>query len=310
MPDPRMDFARKLLTDDPNLNDDDLAAALKIYDAHAQAGPEKARTWLDTAKDLGIGVAKGVGSTVAGIGEMAANAGMVPGVTPSLLNPAMRSPVLRRAEEVTTATNTPQRVGKVLETAAELAVPAAEAVKAIPSAARSGQLFQAVKTAAKDVPVNLQEPGNVALRIVDLAQRGGGTTFGPGPVRQFVQWATDPNKAPMTYEIAKDFASNISRLSVDETRKLAPQLQYEIGNLRVALNKAVGEAAAKAGKGAEYAQAMTEYAKAMRFRDAMGQVLQGAKQAIPYAAKGAALGVGGTGAYWLTKTLLGGGGGE
>jgi hypothetical protein len=242
MPDTRLDFARKLLADDPNLDDATLEAALKVYDSRQQAQQPAApaRTWGDTARDVAVGFGKGAASTVAGLGEMAANAGMLPGVRPSLMNESMRNPAFTRAEEATTATNTPQMVGKGLETVAELAFPARAGVRAgmeaIPSAARAGRNFQSTMAAARTVPVNVEAPGQIGLRIMDVAERGGGTL--PQPVRQFVNWATNPGKEPMTYEIARDFASGISRLSANEMGRLSPAVAREVAGLRAKRGRA------------------------------------------------------------------------
>lgn len=295
MPDTRMDFARKLLADDPNLSDDDLSAALKIYDAHVQVGPEKARTWMDTAKDVGIGIAKGAGSTVAGLGEMAGNAGLLPGVRPNAFgDSSMRNPAFTQAEQATTATNTPQMVGKGLETAAEMVLPGMAAVDAVPTVAKAGAKFQDVMSAARSIPIDVNAPGAVALRIQQLAERGGSM---PMAVRKFLGRITDPQQAPMAYEEARDFASNISRLSVNEFGRLTPAVAREVSNLRVTLNKSVAQAANQAGKGKEYAQAMNEYARAMKLRDAVDAATKGAKRALPYA------GAAGAGT-WLTKEIM------
>src|SRR5207253_11041554 len=101
--------------------------------------------------------------------------------------------------------------------------------------------------------------GEVALRIQQLADRGASM---PQAVSKFLRRITDPEKAEMTYEEARDFASNISRLSANEFQRLSPVVAKEVAGLRVTLNRAVADAAGKAGKGQEYAQAMTEYARA------------------------------------------------
>lgn len=265
-------------------------------DAPASAPPAAApRSWVDTAKDVGIGMAKGAASTVAGLGEMAVNAGMIPGARPSLLDPAGRHPVFTRSEEMTTATNTPQLVGKGLEMVAEWALPVTKAAQAIPSAARASGKFQSVMGAARTVPVDISGPGNVALRIQELADRGGSM---PMAVRKFLVRVTDPEKAAMNYEEARDFASNISRLSADEFGRLTPVVAREVATMRVALNKAVADAAGKAGKGREYAEAMTEYGRAMKLKNAIDDFWTGTKRVAPYATAAGA----GT---WLTAKVLG-----
>lgn len=84
----------------------------------------------DTIGDVAIGALKGAGATVSHLGELAVNAGMVPGVQPAPFNPAWRSPIFQKTDDLTTATNTAQKVGKAGETVAELAAPAVDVAKA------------------------------------------------------------------------------------------------------------------------------------------------------------------------------------
>lgn len=150
---------------------------------------------------------------------------------------------------------------------------------AIPSTARAGVNFQEVMGAAKNVPIDISAPGNAALRIMQLSERGGTM---PKVVRDILKRMTDPNKPPMAYEEARDFASNVSRLSADEYSRLTPALKREVGNLRVTLNHAVEKAAASAGKGPQYKAAMKEYAKASQGRQMVDDVKTAAKRwAIP-----------------------------
>ena len=128
-----------------------------------------------------------------------------------------------------------------------------------PTRAAAGVKFQQVMGAAKNAPVDISGPGNVALRIQELADRGSSM---PMVARRFLQRVTDPNKGPLLYEEARDFASNVSRLSANEFGRLTPKMATEVHKLRVALNKAIGDTAASAGKGPEYWSAMKEYARA------------------------------------------------
>lgn len=246
---------------------------------------------LRTILDLAIGGAKGAGSTVANIGEMAANAGVLPGVRPNAFGSAdMRNPAFTKAEEATTASNDTQRVGKGIEAVAEMAIPTGAAVNAIPRTARAATKFQRVATAAKGVPVNVEGPGQVALRIQQLAERGGTE---PRVVSKFLRRVTDPKQAPMAFDEGRDFYSNISRLSADEYGRLTAPIQREVGNLRAALNTSLQDSAQTVGKGAEYAGAMKEYAQAAKFnhfRDALMDALK--RGALP-------AGIGGGAALWL-----------
>ncbi len=148
--------------------------------------------------------------------------------------------------------------------------------------------------------MDVSATGDVALRIMQLAERGGSM---PMSVRKLLNRVTDPEKAPMAYAEARDFASNISRLSADEFGRLTPVVAKEVAALRVQLNQAVAQAAKQVGKMDEYASAMNEYAKAMRLRSAVETAVEGAKRGVPLAT---AAGVG----YWLTdrvRKALGGG---
>jgi hypothetical protein len=188
-------------------------------------------------------------------------------------------------------------VGAVLPMAAEVVAgggpPVRAAINAIPRTARAAEKFKSVMAAAKNVPVDVAETGDVSLRIMQLAERGGSM---PLAVRKLLNRVTDPDKAPMVYEEARDFASNISRLSADEFGRLTPAVAREVANLRVALNKANAQAAKQVGKMEEYASAMNEYARAMRLRKAVEAAVEGAKKGAPVAT---AAGVG----YWLTQKV-------
>lgn len=124
--------------------DDEVRSALESSGAPAAAAPSSSG-WPaklgDMLLDVGKGALKGLGSTATHLGELAQDAGMIPGAVPAAFNPAMRSPVLRKAEEITTPTNTAQRVGKIGEQIAEVVLPtkaAAVATKGLPLVARMG----------------------------------------------------------------------------------------------------------------------------------------------------------------------------
>ena len=274
-------------------SDDDIRATLKVFDAQQSAEPQKTGV-LQTAKDLGVGALKGLGSTIASIGEGAVNSGMIPGMARG--GGAMRHPAFTRSDEATTASNDTQRVGKTVEQVAEFAVPAGAAVNAIPRMARAGRNFQKVMGVAKNVPLNVEGPGQVALRLQQLAERGGTE---PRVVGKLLRRVTDPEKAPMNFEEGRDFYSNISRLSANEFNSLNPTVQREMGNLRAALNQSLEQAAGSVGKGELYAGAMKEYAQAAKVR-AM-------KDGLVSALKKAALPAGGAAGtlYWLQSKLGG-----
>ena len=189
-------------------------------------------------------------------------------------------------------------VGSALPAVGEMMLGGAPAARqiagAIPSAVRAGEKFQDVMGAARNVVIDNAEAGDTALRIAQLAEHGGSM---PMAVRKFINYSTDPNKPQMTYEVARDFASNISRLSVDEYKRMTPVVAREVAKLAAKLNQANAKAAQAAGKGAEYKSAMREYARAKRIEDAISTTLSGAKKALPI------MGAGGVGA-WLTGKIV------
>lgn len=173
--------------------------------------------------------------------------------------------------------------GRVVGEAAQMAIPVGGAVKVaktvLPNAARAGAKFQRVMAAAKDVPVDISGPGNVALRIQQLADRGASM---PMVVRKFLSRVTDPEKGPFVYEEARDFASNISRLSAAEFGRLTPVVAREVHSLRVALNQAIESAAGTVGKAPELRSAMKEYGQAAKMREGWKGVKDAAvKYALP-----------------------------
>lgn len=169
-------------------------------------------------------------------------------------------------------------------TLATAALPlAVKAVKgALPSTVRAGAKFQQVMGAAKDVPVDVAKPGAASLRVMELSERGGSM---PKAIRDFLKRVTDPSKAELTYGEARDFYSNLSRLSADETRRLTPVMRREVGQVRALLNEALSGSAESVGQGATYRSAMKEYARAAKLRDVSQRV---AKWALPAGATGAA----------------------
>ena len=172
----------------------------------------------------------------------------------------------------------------------------------IPSTERAAQNFQEVMGAAKDIPINVTDPGNTALRIQELSQRGSSM---PKVVRDFVARVTDPAKGPLTYGEARDFYTNATRLSADEAQRLAPVMRRYVGQFTADLNRSISGAADQAGKLSQYQKAMSEYHKAMQLQAFRRGLVDVAKSTAVKAAAGA--GAGAAGAY-LVKSLLDSGG--
>lgn len=230
-----------------------------------------------------------VKSTLKGLNPIATNEGSLPmniGATAANVLPWMIDP------EGGGITNSP---------IAKLASLPKAALDAIPSTAKAGQLFEATSKAAGKIPVDVSAPGKVALDSLDLAQSGGQM---PKVMRDFLRRTSDPNLPPLTYDEARKFASNASRLSADETNRLTPVMKRQAAQFSSALGDSNQNAAATAGAGDTYNDAMSTYRKAARIRDAKDFVSEKAVPAlVNNALKGAGLGLGGALTYGLYREV-------
>lgn len=239
----------------------------------------KPTSLLQTAKDVGIGAVKGVGSTAANVVETMGNSGVIPGVIPSAFAKEFRNPAFDKAEQVTTASNDAQRAGKVLEGVAEVALPVGMGANAVPRAARAARNIQRVENVVSKVLPDMAAPGDVALRIQQMASRGGTE---PRAVSKLVRRLTDPAQAPMDFQEGRDWYGNISRLSADEYNRLTGPIKREMGNLREAFHGSMTSAADTMGEGQRYAGAIKEYAQAQKIRSMKDALVEALKRgALP-----------------------------
>lgn len=242
------------------------------------------------AVGFGKGTMEAAGDVMGGLGTM------FPGVNYTPADDA-------RVEQATRPEGTAQTVGygaeKVLETAMTAGPGVVGAVRAIPRQARAAVAFKNVMAKAKDIPIEVSGPTNIALRIKQLSERGGSM---PKVVRDFLKRVNEPGGGALTYGEARDFATNISRLSSNEYQRLTPIMQKELHALRVSMNSALKNAADKVGMGDEFMGAMDEYTRAARFGEHLDRarqtVVKGAAQTLPYAA-------GAAGGYYLSRFLGG-----
>lgn len=279
--------------------------------------PEKQNTWseglgLNTPTDSRlVGFLKGSGGAAVDMAQGAAS--NIAGMLQTLGENEQRSieeqagvPQADRMGQLPSMIETPHTaagvVGALLPIGPPAGAGAQAGVNAIPRVARAGAKFEQVMAAAKDIPIDTKEVGDAALRVFELSNSGGTL---PKAVNDLLKRLTAPlskkaaalggEKPPLTYREARDFATNISRLSVDEMNKLTPVMKRQVAELAAQLNKANAEAAKAVGKGAEYKSAMREYANAMRMRDMIDTAIKHSKKA----ALGAA-GLGGA-AYWFNR---------
>lgn len=132
------------------------------------------------------------------------------------------------------------------------------------SSARAGQNIQAATQAAAEAPVNVEKVGEAGLRALDLKAAGGRL---PRAAEQFMRRITDPEKAELTFEEARDFYSNISRLSANEYNNLNPTMQRQVGAMRSALHEALVDSAETVGKGQQYAKGISEYRRSFQAQE-------------------------------------------
>lgn len=170
--------------------------------------------------------------------------------------------------------------------------------EAIPSAARAGEKFSAVMGAAKDVPINITSPGNVALDIQKLSESGASR---PKVIGDFLKRVTDPDKGALTYEEARNFYSNATRLSADEANRLTPVMKRQVAQFTNALGESISQAAEHAGVRDTYQSAMQEYHRAMQVKAFKEGLVDIAKNKMAQAA--AAAGAGAAGAYAVKEAL-------
>lgn len=228
---------------------------------------------LDTARSLAQ-----VPSQVAGIPEAIRNINAAPG------DPSMR--YLQVAQDTAS-----QGAGQALTALAAAGVPKVfrGVMDQMPAAkiARAGQAFNNVKAAVGDVPVDVNAPGSTAFDIQRLANSGGSM---PKVVRNFLQRVTAPGTNPLTYNEARDFYSNASRLSADEQMRLTPVMKRQVGQFTSQLGKSIGDVPEQVGMGDQYQGAMKDYASAMNMKDRLTQLKKlGVDAGIKAAGGGAVL---------------------
>lgn len=170
--------------------------------------------------------------------------------------------------------------------------------KLLPSAKKAGQAFAEVSKAAGKLPVDVSAPGNVALETQRLAQSGGKM---PKVMSDFLRRVTDPKKPPLTYDEARDFFSNATRLSIDELNRLTPVMKRQVAIFTDQLKSSTAKAAEQAGKVERFHFGMKEYSKAARIKDFSEEAKDLLmKKILPYGAAGAAWGAG----YNAAKKVL------
>jgi len=156
----------------------------------------------------------------------------------------------------------------------------------IPSVERAGQAAERVLAVTKGKPVSVSGAGNVALEIDKMAQSGGSM---PKVIRDFLRRTTDPEKGPLTYEEARAFYQNATRLSVDEMNRLTPNAKRLVGKFTHELGQSISQTTAESGALKDYQSFMREYHSAMKMRRQIDALKKWAVKSVPYAAGAYAL---------------------
>jgi hypothetical protein len=164
------------------------------------------------------------------------------------------------------ADNPDQLAGKGLETFGEGLIPGGKAVavadELLPSLARSGRAIESITQRALGQPVNVAGGESAAplARLSKLAVNGGRM---PTAAEQLLQ-RSQSAIPDLPFEDARDFYSNISRLSNDEYNSLTDPVKAQVGKLRAGLHQDLQAAAERAGNigenlGQTYNDAVKEY---------------------------------------------------
>lgn len=134
------------------------------------------------------------------------------------------------------------------------------------SKARAAANLTSASEAAKSVPINVERVGQEGLRAMEMQAAGASM---PRAATQFMRRITDPKAADLTWSEARDFYSNLSRLSANEMGRLNPAMQRQIIAMRKALHDALVEGAERVGKGGAYSAGIREYARSAKAGEAL-----------------------------------------
>lgn len=165
--------------------------------------------------------------------------------------------------------------------------------------ARAGAGFQDVMAAAKNHPVEVTDSLSKSLsEYAKLVDAGGSRSVS---VHKLLQRLTSPEKGPLTYEEARDFGSNISRLSADEQQRLTPVMKRAVGQIAAELRNATEATASRAGKLEQFQKAMKDYSSGMKGKEFLEKAMEVIKSDL---AKGIGYGVGGAAGGYAASKLM------
>jgi hypothetical protein len=139
----------------------------------------------------------------------------------------------------------------------------ASLVSKLPRASRAATALEEVDQAAGHLPVDVNNPGQVALNAQKFAKSGSSL---PKVIKDYLTRVTDPNQPPLTFSEARDFYTNATRVSANEAGRLAPPMWKRVNDFRDALHSSLQKTAEQVGMGDAYSQGIKEYSQAMKLR--------------------------------------------
>lgn len=132
--------------------------------------------------------------------------------------------------------------------------------KVFGDADRAGQLFQKVAAAAKDVDVPVTDEMYKAIEEAKQLSDAGAKGL-PRVITKFFNRVSNVDD-PLSWDEARRFYSNVSRLSANEYQSMSPQMSRAVSKFGSAFADALEGVAKEAGVADDYAQAMQLYGKA------------------------------------------------
>lgn len=136
--------------------------------------------------------------------------------------------------------------------------PVSEAgINLMPSRSAAADALNVIEQRAATQPVTLTQSSPALQRLAELGTRGGTM---PRAADQLLN--RSQAISPMNFPEARDFYSNVSRVSGEEANKMTPTVAREMGNLRAAMHGDLTDAAEGVGMGSQYDAAIREYNRA------------------------------------------------
>jgi len=189
--------------------------------------------------------------------------------------------------------------GPAAEVGGEAAATAAG--KVFGDAEKSGNLFNKVAAAAKDLDVPVTDEMYAAIADAKKLSDAGAKGL-PRVITKFFNRVGNVDE-PLTWDEARRFYSNVSRLSANEYQSMAPQMSRAVAKFGSAFADALEGVAQEAGVADDYSQAMQLYSKAKSWQKFGSNVWNVLKNKVGDVAAGAV--GGGAATYGILRAIQG-----